>query len=103
MNREHKSDRDSKFDPVNDDLRDPFVFGEDPRSRVLSGRPSTARKRKRSMDPAIVGVVQQWRARNPQGTAAQCREYLHSKGWESVPMAGLKWALSQSPTSPSQK
>lgn len=127
-NHEHAADRDHTYDPANDEIRDPFSFGEDPRSRVLGKRPSErsqgrlhkrkARGPKKSVPPKenepgqvklkkvdgpMIVAIQQWAAKNPRGSAKDCLGYLTSRGWPEVPLKAVKWAMHQKAVGANQR
>ena len=79
MDREYASDRDPMYDPVNDDSRDPFAFGEDPRTRTLDhGRPTKkapSRAETQNQPPARRKGQQQ-----PKGKRRQPKKVLPAAG-----------------------
>lgn len=126
-NREHASDRDPTYDPATDDIRDPFAFGEAPKSRVLGRRSRSTRRRSKSsarraqqataatpgttatrrrarrIEPPMVVAAQQWKAKHPKGNAKQCQEDLIAGGWPRVALRAIGWAMRQRAISKRQK
>lgn len=67
-NHEHVNDRDPSYDPVNDDVRDPWVVGEDPRSQDLGAHEPRRRRQQRGTAKQAVEAKRGASAKKPRST-----------------------------------